>query len=102
MTAPNAPTPAQLAARVAELEQECERLRKDALITIDRHQLNPADVLRRFIRNARPRRGKLKWVAVHEATAHGSTVSMGLCQWAGVDPDTGSALAARSAEQKGV
>lgn len=61
-------------------------------IAIDGHSIEPADVLRRIIRNLKPKRGRPLWSAVHEATAHGSTVSMGLCRWAGVDPDTGDRI----------
>jgi hypothetical protein len=69
-------------------------------IEIDGHTIAPADVLRRIIRNMKPKRGHPMWSTVSEATAHGSTVSAGLCRWAGVAPDTGAAMQ-QAPEQEG-
>lgn len=67
-------------------------------IEIDGHKIHPAQVLRRIIRNATPRRGLPLWSAVEDLTSHGSTVSAGLCAWAGRDPHSGEAL---SEDRKG-
>lgn len=76
---------------------ECEALRAETIVVIDGHQIRLAEVLRRIIRGIEVKRGRMLWAAVHELTAHGSTVSAGLCRWAGLDPYTGTELAARAA-----
>lgn len=85
------------AAELRRLHAECEALRAETIVVIDGHQIRLAEVLRRIIRGIDVKRGRMLWAAVHELTAHGSTVSAGLCRWAGLDPNTGTELAARAA-----
>ena len=74
------------------LAAEVEALRGDVVVVIDGHNIRPADVLRRIIRNLKIKKGRTAWGVVSDLTAHGSTVSAGLCEWAGIEPDSGHRL----------
>lgn len=69
------------------------------------HAFDPADLLRRAVRNIAPGRcGKngIFWAKVRDTFAVGSTVACALCRWAGLDPYTGKEFVACKLESEGV
>lgn len=60
-----------------------------AVIKLERHEYQAADLLRRAVRGLRVKRGHFFWSTVRDAFGLGSTCSIALAEWAGLDPDTG-------------
>jgi hypothetical protein len=96
LDAVGAPWVNPLAAEVEALKLELAAERAASVIEWEPgRSYTAADLLRRVIANATPRKRDMLWPDVMKLCGVGSTVAHYLCRWAGRDPDTGKAIAAR-------
>ncbi len=81
------------------LRAEVEALRAASVIEWEPgRSYTAAELLRRVISNTTPRKGDMLFPSVMKLCGVGSTVACYLCRWAGRDPETGKAIAARKGE----
>lgn len=69
--------------------QEVARERAKHIVKLERHEFEAAGLLRLFVRSIKPKKGRVFWALVSEASTLGSTCSAALAEWADMDPETG-------------
>ena len=77
-------------AAVARIDAAVRDERAKHIVNLDVHEFEAADLLRRFVANVRPKRGRIFWAILKEASGLGSTCAAALAVWAGLDAETGA------------